>query len=150
MLSSRANTIFAFVSLTLASCAHSLETSWFDGQLEEHNLSAMNILSADEFSKQVVGKTFRYSELGSDLVTLNIGEMFHFDGRYSTGHRVIQTGSYAYLDGTVVIECACSFLSLSNERVFFRSEDRLFTSNADGSGPIVELQAVPSVEGGAE
>lgn len=96
------------------------------------------LLDETEFAQVVEGRGFRHRYVGSELIIERPSEFF-VDGRYSTGHRAISGGSYSFKRGILLIDCSATFLGLNRERVFFRHQGKLFTTNADGTGKIVEL-----------
>lgn len=103
------------------------------------------ILGEAEFASAIVGRQFRY-RLSNDLIMERPAEHFYENGRYSVGHRAISHGTYSIVGGIVSIDCpGCRypFAGLSNRRIFFRHQGRLFMANADDNGGVVELIPAP-------
>jgi len=100
------------------------------------------VLGEIEFVGAIVGHAFRYRLLDDGTVFERPGEFFAEGGRYSTGHRAILHGTYAFDRGVVSIDCPdCrhTFLGLGSERIFFRHQGRLLMANANGEGNVIEL-----------
>jgi hypothetical protein len=106
-------------------------------------LPGMTILSAQEFREEIVGRTFDYRELGSNLTIERPNEAFRDDGTYERhALRVVLFGTYEARDNAVSIvcdDCPANFLGLSNDRAFLRYEGKLFVTGANGNESIFEL-----------
>ena len=83
-----------------------------------------DILDEAEFAEAIVGRVFRYREVGSGIVVERPNEVFAEGGQYRVHWlRTISRGTYSIGRGTVMIECTgCqrTFLGLGRTRVFFR------------------------------
>lgn len=105
------------------------------------------LLEEAEFASSVVGRMFRYREVGSNLVVERPKEVFVEGGQYRVHWlRTISYGTYSIERGIVSIDCAdCqrAFLGLGRQRIFFRRQGGLFTANADGDGRVIELIREP-------
>jgi hypothetical protein len=105
------------------------------------------LLGEAEFDSAVVGRAFRYREVGSEIVVERPKEVFREGGQYQIHWlRAISYGTYSVEHGIVSIACAdCphSFLDLGRRRIFFRHQGRLLTAKADGKGSVVELIREP-------
>lgn len=101
------------------------------------------LLDEAEFTSTVVGRRFRYREVGSELVVNRPKEVFVGNGRYQIHwSRSISYGAYKVKHGVISIycpDCPYAFLDLGIERIFFRHEGKLFTAKADGRGRVVHL-----------
>lgn len=98
------------------------------------------LLDEAQFTETIQGHSFRYQEVGSDLVIDQPAEVFLEGGRYSMDRsRFVTSGTYSLARGVVLIDCPQTFLGLSRARVFFRYQDKLFTANAEGDGSVIEL-----------
>lgn len=104
------------------------------------------VLDEREFASAIVGRAFHHREVGTELVIERPSEFFGEGGRYSVGHRAIAHGTYSIERGTVSIDCSdcpSTIFGLGRHRVFFRHQGRLFTTNADGEGSVIELIPYP-------
>lgn len=102
-------------------------------------------LAEADFASTVVGRSFRYRDIGSGIVIHSPGEFFGKDGRYSFGHRSISHGAYLFKQGVVLIEGTHgSFLGLGHERLFFRHRGRLLTTGGVGGSSVLEMVPKPS------
>lgn len=105
------------------------------------------ILDEADLARAIVGRRFRYRELGSEILVEQPKEIFAEQGQYRLhGLRTISYGTYAIGHGIVSIACAdCRypFLNLGWERLFFRHEGKLLMTSAQGGGSVVELISEP-------
>jgi hypothetical protein len=98
------------------------------------------VLGEEEFLRVIVGRGFRYREVASGIVVERPREVYFADGRYQqVGLRATIHGNYTVKRDNILIECPKEFLGMSNDRIFFRHSNRLFTASASGEGSIYEL-----------
>lgn len=101
------------------------------------------VLTKQDFTSAVVGRSLRYRDISDGMVVVRPGEFFSEAGTYSFGHRVIMGGTYDFDCGLVSIDTSDkSFLGLGKERVFFRYEGMLLTTGRDERASVFEL--IPS------
>jgi hypothetical protein len=100
------------------------------------------LLDDEKFVETIQNHSFRYREVGSELIIERPAEAFFENGRYSAGHRVMFQGSYSFSHGILSIKCSdCpeSFLGLARERIVFGYQGRAMMANVDGEGAVIEL-----------
>lgn len=106
-----------------------------------------NVLSEAEFASVIVGRVFRYRDIGGELVVERPKEVFAEGGQYRIHWlRSISYGTWSIAGGIVEIDCTgCryTFLNVGWKRIFFRHESRLLMATANGEGSVVELISEP-------
>ena len=98
------------------------------------------VLSDEDFTTTVVGRSFRYRDVSSGIVIVRPGEFFGEHHRYSFGHRAIRQGTYSIDGGVVSIDTPNdSFLGLGKRRIFFRHQGKIFTTGDNVGSSVLEL-----------